>query len=73
MKTQIKFVASVKKERIKNIKSIIKKLEALGCNIDTVLSTIGVISGSIDSSVNISSLKIDGIDNIELDQEILGI
>ena len=70
---KINFIASVKDDSINDIEAIAKKLKALGCTIDNVLSFSGVITGSASSNITINDLKIDGIKNVELDREVKAI
>jgi hypothetical protein len=68
--SKIKFIASVRDDRINDIKSIAKKFVKMGCEIDNILSFSGVITGSTTQNVSLSDLKIDGIKHVETDRQV---
>jgi hypothetical protein len=70
---KIDFIASVRKDRIDDIDSIVKSLEKLGCVIENVLSFSGVITGSASTDISLSDLKIDGIIHVEQDRKLKAI
>lgn len=71
--SKLNFIASVQDDRIDDIKAIAKKLKALGCDINNILSFSGVITGSTVSNISLDDLKIDGIKNVELDRKVKAI
>lgn len=64
------FTASVTDEHIHHITQIADKLKTMGCQIDGVLSITGIITGKVDKTVDLASLKIDGIDAIEKQRKV---
>lgn len=64
------FIAAVDGDRLEDIESIAGRLKALGCEIHSILSLSGIISGSTGSDLPLDDLKVDGIRNIEPDRKI---
>jgi hypothetical protein len=64
------FIASVKDDRIADIKSIANDLKQLGCEITNILSFSGIITGEVLPNLSLTDLKIDGIETVELDRTI---
>ncbi|MDI9340330.1 MAG: hypothetical protein QM534_07125 [Sediminibacterium sp.] len=66
----VNFIASVKDDRIGDVRSIAQSLIELGCEITNVLAFSGIITGRANSGISSKLLKIDGIKDIELDRSV---
>lgn len=65
------FIASVEPSRRFQIQIIAGKLKDKGCQITSILSITGIITGCTSGTEsNLEELKIDGIQYIEEDREI---
>jgi len=63
-------IVTIDDQHIPVIQSVAKALEAAGMRVSNVLSTVGIISGSIPLA-DIDTLKaIPGVVDVELDQEM---
>ncbi|MFO1432072.1 MAG: hypothetical protein U1F76_18340 [Candidatus Competibacteraceae bacterium] len=63
-------VVTIDDQHIPAIQSVARALEAGGLRVSNILSTVGIISGSIPLA-NIDALKaIPGVVDVELDQEM---
>jgi hypothetical protein len=68
---QIKFIASIEQNEVKNIKEIAENLRKKGCKITHVLSLTGIITGeSSGDESSLQELKVKGIKYIEEDGEV---
>lgn len=72
-RVKINFIASVKEERLNDIKHIADQLASLGCEITNVLSFSGIITGEALSQLSLSDLKIEGIQSIEIEKTVKAI
>lgn len=66
----IHFIASIEEARLSEIQSLAKQLEGKGCHIHTVLTFAGIITGSVEDSVSLDILKMDGIKHVEIDKKV---
>lgn len=66
----VNFIASVKDDRIDDVRSIAQSLIDLGCEITDVLTFSGIITGKANSVMSSKLLKIDGIKEVELDRSV---
>lgn len=66
----IYFIASVKDNHLDDIQSVARELEDRGCRIIRVTRLLGIISGSVEDNRSLDQLKIEGIDQIEIDRNI---
>jgi len=66
---KIHFIASVQEDRVPDIRDIAESLKDLGCNITRILGLSGVIVGIANAGIPLETLKIDGIQHIELDKD----
>ena len=66
----IHFIASIEETRLSEIQSLAKQLEGKGCHIHTVLTFAGIITGSVEDSVSLDILKLDGIKHVEIDKKV---
>jgi hypothetical protein len=67
-RAKINFIASVKEDRLEDIKQIAEQLKALGCDITNILSFSGIITGETIAKLTLSDLKIEGIQSVELER-----
>jgi hypothetical protein len=66
--SQVKISVSIDEAHLLQIDKISEQLQSSGMNVEQVLSTIGIINGSIQSD-NLNSLyRIEGVQNVELQQ-----
>ena len=66
----IYFIASVKNNHLDDIQSVAQELENRGCRIIRVTRLLGIITGSVEENQSLEQLKIEGIDQIEIDRKI---
>jgi hypothetical protein len=59
---------SVQDTHLATIELVAQKLQAAGMNVEQVLNSIGIISGSIDSSLMSSLSQIEGVKIVEQEQ-----
>lgn len=65
------FIASVEENHARQIDEIARQLEAKGCKITSILTTLGIITGcSSGEESNLEELKIQGIKHIEEDRPV---
>jgi hypothetical protein len=63
--SQMNISVSVKDAHLATIELVSQKLQAAGMNVEHVLNNIGVISGSIDSSLMNTLAQIEGVKQVE--------
>ena len=66
--SQVQVSVSVDDAHLPQIEQISQQLKSSGMNVEQILSSIGVINGSIQSDQLDSLSKIEGIQNIESEQ-----
>ena len=66
----IYFIASVKNNHLDEIQSVAQELENKGCRIIRVTRLLGIITGCVEDNQSLEQLKIEGIDQIEIDRKI---
>lgn len=66
----LNFIASVKTNHLEEIQSLAKQLESKGCRIHRVTQLLGIITGTVEDADSLDHLKIEGIDQIEIDRKI---
>lgn len=64
------FIASVQDQYLKDIQSLANEMEEKGCTIIRVTQLLGIISGSVEEGQSLEQLKVEGIDQIEIDRKI---
>ena len=65
------FIASVEENHTMKMDAIARQLEAKGCRITSILSTLGIITGcSSGEESSLDELKIKGIKHIEEDRPV---
>ncbi len=65
---KIQVTVSLDEAHISQINQVADQLRAAGLEVDQVLSTIGIVTGSIESE-NMSSLsQVDGVESVEQDR-----
>jgi hypothetical protein len=65
---QVQVSVSIDNAHLPEIEQISQKLQSSGMNVEQILSSIGVINGSIESDKVNSLSQIPGIQNVELQQ-----
>ncbi len=66
--SQMNISISIKDTHLATIELVAQKLQAAGMNVEQVLNSIGIISGSIDSSLMSSLSQIEGVKIVEQEQ-----
>ena len=66
--SQVQVSISVERAYLPQIEQISQQLQSFGMNVEQVLSSIGVISGSIEPDKLNSLYQIKGVQNIESQQ-----
>ncbi|MDJ0570552.1 MAG: hypothetical protein QNJ53_16115 [Pleurocapsa sp. MO_192.B19] len=66
--SQVKISVSVDDAHLPQIKQVSQQLQSSGMNVEQTLLTIGVVSGSIQSNKLNSLYQIEGVKNIESQQ-----
>ncbi len=63
--SQVNISVSVKDAHLATIELVAQKLRTGGMNVEQILHSIGVISGSIDSSLTNTLSQIEGVKSVE--------
>ena len=67
--SQVQICVSVDEAHLSQIQQISQQLESSGMIVEQTLSSIGVINGSINSEQLNNLTKIEGVKNVELQQQ----
>ncbi len=70
MKRSKNFIATVEEDKIKNIQSIAKYMQADGVKINQILSISGIITGSANDLSDLNKYKGKGIKTIEEEKQV---
>ncbi|WP_038020943.1 hypothetical protein [Synechocystis sp. PCC 7509] len=65
----IQIIISVNDEHLSQILEIVEKLTNAGMNVDNFMPTVGVITGSVDSTKVTTLEQINGVAHVELATE----
>jgi thiamine biosynthesis lipoprotein ApbE len=71
--TTFRVVVTVDDESLKQIKQVASALKSAGMKVDQVMSTLGVISGTVDKSKVSALKKVKGVAVVEPDEEMKAI
>lgn len=66
--SKVQISVSVNNDRLAQIEQISQQLQSSGMDVQQTLSSIGVITGSIDSDLLNSLSQIDGVQSVEQQQ-----
>lgn len=66
--SQIPICVSVEDGHLSQIEQISEQLQSYGMNVEQILSTIGMITGSIESEKVKNLYQIEGVQNVESQQ-----
>ena len=66
--SEVKISVSVDDAHLPQMKQVSEQLQSSGMNIEQTLSSIGVISGSIESDKLDSLYRVEGVKNVESQQ-----
>ena len=67
--SQVKISVCINDEYFNNIEQVTHNLETAGMNVEQTLSSIGIISGSVNSEQLNQIYQIKGVKNVENEQD----
>ena len=67
---KVQVTVSIDDAHLEQIDQVSNQLEAAGLTIEQTLSTVGVVTGSVDSDKMSALSEVTGVDSVEIDQTI---